>query len=65
MRQVVAYQRFLKAVGPKSDRGCLTRGGRQRELQSYFRVPVADPGEGSPFFLDQTQSLDPALGCRL
>ena len=62
---MVAYQRFLKAVGPKSDRGCLTRGGRQRELQSYFRVAVADPGEGSPFFLDQTQSLDPALGCRL
>ena len=53
MRQVVAYQRFLKAVGPKSDRGCLTRGDRQRELQSYFRVPVADPGAGADpgFFL--------------
>ena len=65
MRQVVAYQRFLKAVMPKSGRGCLTRSGRQRELKSYFRVAVSDPGEGSPFFLDQPQGLDPALCSRL
>ena len=72
----------MKSVGPKSGRGCLTRGGRQRELQSYFRaltgtildvvvgcfvgwVAVADLGEPPPFFLDQTQGLDKALGSRL
>lgn len=38
MCQMVAYMRFLGSVEPKSDRGCLTRSGRQRELQSYFRT---------------------------
>lgn len=38
MCQMVAYKRFLRSVEPKSDRGCLTRSDRQRELQSYFRT---------------------------